>query len=142
MIDFVLYSIDDNDNVINKNLGMGLNVPIHLKGDFDLVNPTVILNGDFRQYNYAHIPDLNRYYFIERFEQLNLKMVQLYLKCDVLESYKSDILNSVARFKRGIKDGDYHNINIEHSNKINVERFDSDGLEMDGNTMIISVVGG
>ena len=142
MIDFVLYSIDDNDNVINKNLGMGLNIPIHLKGDFDLVNPTVILNGDFRQYNYVHIPDLKRYYFIERFEQLNLKMVQLYLKCDVLESYKSDILNSVARFKRGIKNGDYHNINIEHSNKMIVERFDSDGLEMDGNTMIISVVGG
>ena len=142
MIDFVLYSINDDDNVINKNLGMGLNVPIHLKGDFDLINPTVILNGDFRQYNYAHIPDLNRYYFIERFEQLNLKMVQLYLKCDVLESYKSDILNSVARFKRGIKNGDYHNINIEHSNKMIVERFDSDGLEMGGNTMIISVVGG
>ena len=142
MIDFVLYSIDDDDNVINKNLGIGLNVPIHLKGDFDLINPTIILNGDFRQYNYAHIPDLNRYYFIERFEQLNLKMVQLYLKCDVLETYKSDILNSVARFKRGIKDGDYHNINIEHSNKMNVERFDSDGLEMDGNTMIISLVGG
>ena len=142
MIDFVLYSIDDNENVINKNLGMGLNVPIHLKGDFDLVNPTVILNGDFRQYNYAHIPDLNRYYFIERFEQLNLKMIQLYLKCDILESYKTDILNSVARFKRGIKNGDYHNINIEHSNKMIVERFDSDGLEMGGNTMIISVVGG
>ena len=142
MIDFVLYSIDDNDNVINKNLGVGLNVPIHLKGDFDLINPTVILNGDFRQYNYAHIPDLNRYYFIERFEQLNLKMIQLYLKCDILESYKTDILNSVARFKRGIKNGDYHNININHSNKINVERFDSDGLEMGGNTMIISVVGG
>lgn len=142
MIDFVLYSIDDDDNVINKNLGIGLNVPIHLKGDFDLINPTIILNGDFRKYNYAHIPDLNRFYFIERFEQLNLKMIQLYLKCDVLESYKSDILNSVARFKRGIKDGDYNNINIEHSNKMNVERFDSDGLEMDGNTMIISVVGG
>ena len=142
MIDFVLYSINDDDDTINKNLGRGLNVPIHLKGDFDLVNPTVILNGDFRQYNYAHIPDLNRYYFIERFEQLNLKMIQLYLKCDILESYKTDILNSVARFKRGIKNGDYHNINIEHSNKMIVERFDSDGLEMDGNTMIISVVGG
>lgn len=142
MIDFVLYSIDDGDNVINKNLGIGLNVPIHLKGDFDLINPTIILNGDFRNYNYAHIPDLNRFYFIERFEQLNLKMIQLYLKCDVLESYKSDILNSVARFKRGIKDGDFNNINIDHSNKMSVERFDSDGLEMKGNTMIISVVGG
>ena len=42
MIDFVLYSINDDDNIINKNLGMGLNVPIHLKGDYDLINPTVI----------------------------------------------------------------------------------------------------
>ena len=142
MIDFILYSIDDNDNVINKNLGIGLNVPIHLKGDFDLVNPTVILNGDFRQYNYAHIPDLNRYYFIERFEQLNLKMVQLYLKCDVLETYKSDILNSVARFKRKIKVGDFNKVNIEHSNKVNITKYESSGNEMSGNTMIISVVGG
>ena len=142
MIDLVLYSIEDNDNIINKDLGQGLSIPINLKGDFDLVTPRIILNGDFRQYNYCHIPELNRYYFIERFEQLNLKMVQLYLKCDVLETYKSDILNSVARFKRGIKNGDYHNININHSNKMNIERFDSDGLEMGGNTMIISVVGG
>ena len=69
-------------------------------------------------------------------------MIQLYLKCDILESYKTDILNSVARIKRGIKNGDYHNININHSSKMSIERFDSDGLEMDGNTMIISVVGG
>ena len=142
MIDLVLYSIDDNDNIINKDLGQGLSIPINLKGDFDIVNPTVILNGDFRQYNYAHIPDLNRYYFIERFEQLNLKMVQLYLKCDVLETYKSDILNSVARFKRKIKGGDFNKVNIEHSNKINITKYESSGNEMSGNTMIISVVGG
>ena len=137
-----LYNVNDAENVINKNLVNGLEIDINLKASVDLVNPEIVLNGDFRGYNYVHLPDLNRYYFIERFEQLNLKMVQLYLKCDVLESYKSDILNSVARFKRGIKNGDYHNINIEHSNKMIVERFDSDGLEMDGISMIISVVGG
>lgn len=142
MIDLVLYSIEDNDNIINKELGQGLVIPINLKGDFDLINPRIILNGDFRQYNYCHIPELNRYYFIERFEQLNLKLVELFLQCDVLETYKSDILNSVARFKRKMKNGDFNKVYIEHSNKVNITNYESSGNEMSGNTMIISVVGG
>ena len=141
-MELILYKTVDAKNVINKTLTNQVSIQISLKRDVDIIFPEIVLNGDFRVYNYSHLPDLNRYYFIERFEQLNLKMIQLYLKCDILESYKTDILNSVARFKRGIKNGDYHNINIEHSNKMSVERFDSDGLEMDGNTMIISVVGG
>ena len=137
-----LYHVNDAENVINKTLVNGLELGINLKSSVDIVNPEIVLNGDFRGYNYAHLPDLNRYYFIDRIEQLNLKLVKLNLSCDVLETYKADILNSNARFKRNIKNGDYQNISIDYSNQTISTNYNSDGLPMDGNTMIISTIGG
>lgn len=137
-----LYHVNDAENVINKTLVNGLEIDINLKSSVDIVNPEIVLNGDFRGYNYAHLPDLNRYYFIDRIEQLNLKLVKLNLSCDVLETYKADILNSNARFKRNIKNGDYQNISIDYSNQTISTNYNSDGLPMDGNTMIISTIGG
>lgn len=142
MIDLILYSINDGDNVINKNLINGVTIPINLKQGFDVINPDIVLNGDYRGFNYAHIPSLNRYYFINSVEQLNLRLVKLNMTCDVLETYKADILNSNARFKRNIKTGDYENISIDHSNKTTSVKHVSDGTPLDGETMIISVLGG
>lgn len=137
-----LYNVNDAENVINKNLVNGLEIDINLKASVDLANPEIVLNGDFRGYNYAHLPDLNRYYFIDQIEQLNLKLIKLSLSCDVLETYKADILNSNARFKRNIKNGDYQNISIDYSNQTISTNYNSDGMPMNGSTMIISTIGG
>ena len=142
MIDLILYSINDGDNVINKNLVNGVNVPIHLKQGFDIINPDIVLNGDYRGFNYAHIPSLNRFYFINNVEQLNLRLVKLNMICDVLETYKADILNSNARFKRNIKTGDFENISIDYSNKTTSVKHVSNGAPLQGETMIIAVLGG
>ena len=142
MIDLILYSINDGDNVINKNLVNGVTIPIHLKQGFNIINPDIVLNGDYRGFNYAHIPGLNRFYFINRIEQLNLKLIKLSLSCDVLETYKADILNSNARFKRNIKNGDYQNISIDYSNKTISVKHVSNGAPLQGETMIIAVLGG
>ena len=142
MIDLILYSINDGDNVINKNLVNGVNVPIHLKQGFDIINPDIVLNGDYRGYNYAHIPSLNRFYFIKNVEQLNLRLVKLNMTCDVLETYKADILNSNARFKRNIKTGDFENVSIDYSNKTTSVKHVSNGTPLQGETMIIAVLGG
>ena len=142
MIDLILYSINDGDNVINKNLVNGVNVPIHLKQGFDIINPDIVLNGDYRGFNYAHIPSLNRFYFINNIEQLNLRLVKLNMTCDVLETYKADILNSNARFKRNIKTGDFENVSIDYSNKTTSVKHVSNGTPLQGETMIIAVLGG
>ena len=142
MIDLILYSINDGDNVINKNLANGVTVPINLKQGFDIINPDIVLNGDYRGFNYAHIPSLNRFYFINNVEQLNLRLVKLNMTCDVLETYKAEILNSNARFKRNIKTGDFENISIDYSNQTTSIKHVSDGTPLDGETMIISVLGG
>ena len=142
MIDLILYSINDGDNVINKNLVNGVTIPIQLKQGFDIINPDIVLNGDYRGFNYAHIPSLNRFYFINNVEQLNLRLVKLNMTCDVLETYKADILNSNARFKRNIKTGDFENISIDYSNKTTSVKHVSNGTPLEGETMIIAVLGG
>lgn len=139
MIDLILYSINDGDNVINKNLVNGVNVPIHLKQGFDIINPDIVLNGDYRGFNYAHIPSLNRFYFINNIEQLNLRLVKLNMTCDVLETYKSEILNLNAIFIRDSKDGDYVNIEASSDNMI-INTFKSDiTLEHDSNIVLTTV---
>lgn len=142
MIDLILYSINDGNNVINKNLDNGVTVQINLKQGFDIINPEIVLNGDYRGFNYAHIPDLNRFYFITEIEQLNFQLVKLSLECDVLETYKTDILNSNARYMRNIKNGDFDNISIDHSNKTISNIHNSNGQPLDGETIVISVIGG
>ena len=139
MIDLILYSINDGDNVINKNLVNGVNVPIHLKQGFDIINPDIVLNGDYRGFNYAHIPSLNRFYFINNIEQLNLRLVKLNMTCDVLETYKNEILNLNAIFIRDSKDGDYVNIEASSDNMI-INTFKSDiTLERDSNIVLTTV---
>lgn len=106
-MELILYRTLDNANVINKVLTDPITVNITLKNDVNIINPEIVLSGDFRGYNYAHIPELNRFYFIESFEQINLRFGKLFMSCDVLETYKADILNCSGTIKRDIKAGDY-----------------------------------
>lgn len=141
MIDLILYSINDGDNVINKNLVNGVTIPIHLKQGLDIINPDIVLNGDYRGFNYAHIPSLNRFYFINNIEQLNLRLVKLNMTCDVLETYKTDILNSKARFKRNIKTGDFENVDIDSSIKKTITLVYSDVKISYDDKIIMATIG-
>lgn len=134
-----LYKTLDSENVINKTLSDLMTIDINLKSSVDIVNPEIVLNGDFRGFNYAHIPELNRFYFIDQIEQLNLKLVKLNLRCDVLETYKSEILNSHCNYKATAKDGDY--TSIEASSDFNdVDTYKSDIILDDGNSIILTTV--
>ena len=112
-MELILYRTLDNANVINKVLTDPVTVNINLKNDVNIINPEIVLSGDFRGYNYAHIPELNRFYFIESFEQINLRFGKLFMSCDVLETYKADILNCSGTIKRDIKAGDYGAVNAD-----------------------------
>lgn len=112
-MELILYRTLDNANVINKVLTDPVTVNITLKNDVNIINPEIVLSGDFRGYNYAHIPELNRFYFIESFEQINLRFGKLFMSCDVLETYKADILNCSGTIKRDIKAGDYGAVNAD-----------------------------
>lgn len=140
-----LYDVDDGDNVINKTLPVPVEIEIRLSNDVDVINPTIRLRNiegiNYDDYNYAFIDVLGRYYFIDKLGRVSASDNMLYLSCDVLETYKDEILSSKARLKRNIKTGDYYNTSIDYSVLTTISKFNSSVSLTDDKSLILTTVG-
>ena len=140
-----LYAVNDGENVINKTMTLKTTMEINLKRDVDIINPRLILIPNlptgFSGINYAEIPELNRFYFVDSITNISGTLWQLELSCDVLESYKADILASKARFYRNLKAGDYFDTALESSHITTVAKYASNKGISDSETLIMTTVG-
>ena len=140
-----LYTVNDGDNVINKTMTLKTAMEINLKRDVDIINPRLILIPNlptgFSGINYAEIPSLNRFYFVDSITNISSTLWQLDLSCDVLETYKADILASKARLYRNLKAGDYFNTALESSHLTTVAKYVSNKGISNSETLIITTVG-
>ena len=140
-----LYDVDDGDNVINKTLPIPVEIEIRLSNDVDVINPTIRLRNiagvNYDDFNYAYIDVLGRYYFIDNLGRVSASDNMLYLSCDVLETYKTEILNSRARLKRNIKTGDYYSTSIDYSVLTTISKFNSNVSLTDDKSLILTTVG-
>lgn len=140
-MELFLHNNVDSDVVINKNIGQGFKIDINLKADTDIINPIIVLQSlpdvDYQDYNYAHIPELKRFYFINKINSINAKLWRLELHSDVIESFKADILSSNARLRRNIRNGDYFNAHVDSSIVKTVSTYSSDVTLNDSDSSII-----
>ena len=140
-----LYAVNDGKNVINKTMTLKTTMEINLKRDIDIINPRLILIPNlptgFSGINYAEIPELNRFYFVDSITNISSTLWQLELSCDVLETYKADILASKARFYRNLKAGDYFDTALESSHITTVAKYTSNKGISDSETLIMTTVG-
>ena len=140
-----LYAVNDGENVINKTMTLKTTMEINLKRDVDIINPRLILIPNlptgFSGINYAEIPELNRFYFVDSITNISATLWQLDLSCDVLETYKADILASKARLYRNLKAGDYFDTALESSHITTVAKYTSDKGISDSETIIMTTVG-
>ena len=140
-----LYVVNDSDNVINKNMTNKVTININLKRDVDISSPSLILldgqGVNYSDFNYAEIAELGRFYFVNNVQRLNHKMIQVDLVCDVLETYKADVLASKARFNRAIKTGDYFIGQVDQSYIKTISKHNSDVTLGDETSMILTTVG-
>lgn len=141
-----LYSTTDGLNVINKTLSLISELAIKIPREvdisrFDLViksNAVVNIEGS----NYAILPELGRSYFIGSCVNLGGELWRVGLVCDVLETYKSEILASVGRVKRGLRHGDYaSDAVLAEDRKVITKVYSNQELEPSSN-LIITTVGG
>lgn len=102
-----LYTCGDSPVKINKTLSNETVVEAVRfieKDNFDLVNPSLLLNlgddiKDITKYNYVRIPQFGRYYFINRWAAEG-GLIRLDCHCDVLYSFRSSINNSTQYIAR------------------------------------------
>lgn len=90
-----LYINVSNNNVLNKKITLISEDNILLKDNVDVYKPIIkIKKSLLNNCNYVYIEDFKRYYYITNKKSINTDVMELSLKCDVLMSFKNDILNS------------------------------------------------
>lgn len=137
-----LSNLQSSKNTINKTFNNVLELDVTLRRGVDITRPSLMLSvANPQQYNYCFIPNLERYYFIDEIVSINKDIWNFRLSCDVIESFKNEILNSNARFFRNVKTGDYLDVSLESSIKKSIDVYHSD-YGFDGErTMIITTIG-
>ena len=90
-----LYNYTGRGDAVNKKLGD----PVILRGTWEtggnVLSPSLkVRTVDLFRFNYAQIPDVGRFYFIDHFDQLDAVTVRIYLNIDVLMTYRAAILEA------------------------------------------------
>lgn len=140
-----MYDTKSSNNVINKVLENEHEFDIKFKDKTDIVNPVVILSSKtLILSNYAYIPDFNRYYFVDKIELFPNSIYHITLRCDVLESFKDEILASSGFINQQTKNvNKYYNSNYQSEVRKEVDLYKSDvSIDTNIKSTILVTIGG
>ena len=137
------YNTNDSTNTINKTLNFISDIDVKFKEEFNIYNPNIMLKyDDLINFNYMYIDKFKRYYFIEDVEVFPNKIYKLALKCDVLMSFKDDILNSYGNITSQTNYNDYYNFNYSSEVRKETNIYNSSVTLDESKTTILSTIGG
>lgn len=92
-MDVIFYYNASDDRVINKTLVGGDTFTGVPRDEFDIMNPIIRFeNDEILRYNYAYIPDLQRYYKVESVNAFREGIWDVTMSVDVLMSFRGDIM--------------------------------------------------
>lgn len=90
-----LYKNNSEPNKIGKTLTNEIHLTGSLKEESNVVNPSILIDIENPSaYNYAYIPEFNRFYFIKEFVCVRNHLWRIVLISDPLESFKNEILSN------------------------------------------------
>ena len=93
-MNITLHSTNSDRRKIVKSFVSTYNLAGSLHNESNVLNPTILIeHTNPTGYNYCHIPDFGRYYYITEFKSVRTGIWQLNLSVDVLMSYSTQILN-------------------------------------------------
>ena len=86
------YTTKSEFNRLEKTLENEIILEGNFKNEVDIMAPIIcVKNTSIAGANYVHIPDLGRYYFIDKIEITRTQLLTIFLSLDVLMSYKEEI---------------------------------------------------
>jgi hypothetical protein len=87
-----LYKTSSEKNKIGKNLTNKIVLEGNLREQSNVISPSISIQvNNPTLYNYARIPEFNRYYYITEITSIRTGIWQISLSVDVLETYKAQI---------------------------------------------------
>lgn len=88
-----LYITGSERNEISKVLQNGVTLNGSLRNESSVINPTILIEiVNPSSYNYAFIPEFNRYYYITDMVSVRTNIWRVTMSVDVLMSYQAQIL--------------------------------------------------
>ena len=91
-MEITLYTNNSEKNKLEKSLSRDLKLTGKLREESSIVNPSVLIQTENpSSYNYAYIPEFNRYYFITDAISVRTDIWRISLHCDVLMSFKDEL---------------------------------------------------
>lgn len=88
-----------------------------LRDASSVMSPSVLVQEDVIGYNYAYIEEFGRYYYINNITAMRNKAFVLDMKCDVLMSYKDEIMEMSGVVSRLTSGSPYAERNVVTSVK-------------------------
>lgn len=137
------YTTNDSKNTINKTLTGKKAITLNLKSSTDIKQPVLILskNNYDKVFNYAVFPALGYSYFINDYSIINNNHVRLQLALDLLETYKTDILNSTAIITAKSSPS-YLDSTLPVDSRTEIDKYASNVTLPDSTSFIMVTVGG
>ena len=142
-MNITFYKNSSEKEKIGKSLSSELTLSGNLRDECSITSPSILVEAtSLVDYNYCYIPEFKRYYFISDITSVRNNLWRVSLKCDVLESFKSDILNSSCIVKKqqnqsysnNIDDGSYIN---RVDNFIEIANYQN-GFNADGEFILLT----
>lgn len=117
-----LYKVTNQPNELTKTLNNAVVVNGAFRGEIDSIDVIVEIESNTYDFNYVYIPSLNKYYFLQNIVHVNQKIIRMLLHCDVLMTYKADILASYGLVIQGGTINPYYS-SIESETRQEIRRF-------------------
>lgn len=137
------YTMTDPSNTIGKHLDVYTKAEIKAKyQDLNVVTPTFLLKfTEYPKYNYIYVPALKRYYFIDSVIIKTDNTYELHCNCDVLESFKDDILAGTGHLIKAEKNNPYYGDFESADNKIIHHYYSDKEITIDSTDKVMIILG-
>lgn len=90
-------------NKVSKSVSNIMSTTGNIRNNTSITSPVFLIKGEFStisQSNYVYVPEFKRYYYIIDMVQVAGNMTEISCHCDVLMSFKYEILNNTAVISR------------------------------------------
>ena len=121
MVTLEIYKVTNQPNELTKTLNNAVIVNGAFRSEIDSMNVIVEIESNTYEFNYVYIPSLNKYYFLQNLVHVNAKIIRMQLHCDVLMTYKADILASYGLVIQGGTINPYYS-SIESESRQTIRR--------------------
>ena len=139
------YNDNGEPNRVNKTLQENKEYTGVLNSTVNILEPVIrFRTTNIVTFNYVYIESLNRYYFVSEIQQ-NGDICTVYLRTDVLMTYKDKILDSIGTLTKGANVNKYasnRENNYDLRPKLKKLNFPNTGLFSDRDNIIMVTIKG